>query len=175
MKAAAVTLYKVANDIRWLASGPRQGLQELRIPANEPGSSMMPGKVNPTQCEALLMVCLTVIGQDTIVTMAGAEGNFELNAFRPIVISNHLRSARLLADSCHSFRVYLVEGAELNRQTIDSNVDRALMTLTALTPELGHERSAEIVRYAVEHDLAARDAAAQLGVDEEILKRAFGR
>lgn len=174
MKSAAVTLYKIANDIRWLASGPRQGMQELRIPANEPGSTVMPGKVNPTQAEALLMVCITVIGQDTIVTMAGAEGNFELNAFRPIVISNHLRSARLLADACRSFRVHLIEGAELNRATIDSNVSRAVMTIASLTPAIGHERAAEIVRHAIEHDLPAREAAQQLGVEDELLRNAFG-
>lgn len=174
LKSAAVTLFKIANDIRWLASGPRQGLGELRIPANEPGSTMMPGKVNPTQAEAMLMVCLTVIGQDTTVTMAGAEGNFELNAFRPIVISSVLRSVRLLADTSHSFRVHLVEGTELNQPAIDANVARSLMTLTALTPHLGHDRAAEIVRYALDNDLSARAAATELGVDESEIRRALG-
>lgn len=173
MKSAAVTLFKVANDVRWLASGPRQGLHELLIPANEPGSSMMPGKVNPTQAEALLMVCLTVIGQDTTVAMAGAEGNFQLNAFRPIVINSYLRSARILTDSTRNFRVFLIEGAQLNRKRIDANVDRAIMTLTALAPHVGHERAAEIVRHALEHDLGAREAAEQLGVDPEVIRRAL--
>lgn len=173
LKSAAVTLFKIANDLRWLASGPRQGLHELIIPANEPGSSMMPGKVNPTQAEALLMVCLTVIGQDTTVAMAGAEGNFQLNAFRPIVISSYLRSARLLTDSTHNFRIFLVEGAQLNRKRIDSNVDREIMTLTALAPHVGHERAAEIVRHALEHDLGAREAAEQLGVDPDVIRLAL--
>ncbi len=174
LKSAAVSLYKIANDIRWLASGPRQGLSELRIPANEPGSTMMPGKVNPTQAEAMLMVCLTVIGQDTTVTMAGAEGNFELNAFRPIVINSVLRSIRLLTDSSRSFRIHLVEGTGLNQSVIDANVAKSLMTLTALTPHLGHDRAAEIVRYALDKDLTAREAAMALGVDESEIRRALG-
>ena len=165
LKSTAVTLFKIANDLRWLASGPRHGLQELRIPANEPGSSIMPGKVNPTQAEAMLMACLQVIGNDTTVAMAGAEGNFELNAFRPIVISNYLRSADLLADACRNLRRFLVEGAELNLRQLRANVDRSVMVVTALSPIIGYERAAAIAHHAMEHDLEVRDAALRLGVD----------
>lgn len=168
LKSAAVTLFKIANDLRWLASGPRSGLQELRIPANEPGSTIMPGKVNPTQAEAMLMVCLQVIGQDTTVAMAGAEGNFELNAFRPIVISNYLRSAALLADAGTNLRIFLVEGAELNLRQLRADVDRSVMVVTALSPIIGYERAAAIAHHAMEDDLDVRQAALDLGVEAEI-------
>src|SRR6202167_783551 len=115
LKAAAVALFKIANDLRWLGSGPRTGLHELMLPANEPGSSIRPGKVNPTQAEAMLMVAIQVIASDVAVTMGGAEGNFELNAFRPILISNYLHSALILANMCDHFREFMIEGAELNR------------------------------------------------------------
>ncbi|MHB1166576.1 MAG: class II fumarate hydratase [Candidatus Nanopelagicales bacterium] len=167
LKSTAVTLFKIANDLRWLASGPRHGLQELRIPANEPGSTIMPGKVNPTQAEAMLMVCLQVIGQDTTVAMAGAEGNFELNAFRPIVISNYLRSASLLADSCRNLSRFLVHGAELNQRQLRINLDRSVMVVTALSPLIGYERAAAIAHHAMENDLDVRDAALRLGVDPD--------
>lgn len=167
LKSAAVTLFKIANDLRWLASGPRHGLQELHIPANEPGSSIMPGKVNPTQTEAMLMVCLQVIGQDTTIAMAGAEGNFELNAFRPIVISNYLRSAILLADACHNLGRFLVQGAELNTRQLRINLDRSVMVVTALSPVIGYERAAAIAQHAMAHDIDVREAALQLGVDPE--------
>lgn len=165
LKSAAVTLYKIANDLRWLASGPRSGLQELRIPANEPGSSIMPGKVNPSQAEATLMACIQVVGLDTAVTMAGAEGNFELNAFRPIVINDYLTSAALLADAVRNLNDFLIRGTELNLPQIASNLDRSVMVITALSPIIGYERSAAIAMHAMEHDLPAREAALLLGVD----------
>ncbi|MFA7323422.1 MAG: class II fumarate hydratase [Candidatus Nanopelagicales bacterium] len=165
LKSAAVTLFKIANDLRWLASGPRNGLQELRIPANEPGSTIMPGKVNPSQLEAMLMACIQVMGLDTAVALAGAEGNFELNAFRPIVINNYLHSSRLLADASRNLTDFLVEGAELNLRQIAANLDRSVMVITALSPVIGYERSTAIARYAMEHDLPVRDAALHFGVD----------
>ncbi|MDI1289038.1 MAG: class II fumarate hydratase [bacterium] len=167
LKSAAVTLFKIANDLRWLASGPRHGLQELRIPANEPGSTIMPGKVNPTQAEAMLMVCLQVIGHDVTIAMAGAEGNFELNAFRPIVISNYLRSATLLADSCRNLSTFLVHGAELNLRQLQINLDRSVMVVTALSPLIGYERAATIAQHAMDNDIDVRDAALSMGVDPE--------
>lgn len=168
IKAAAVTLFKIANDLRWLASGPRAGLQELRIPANEPGSTIMPGKVNPTQAEATLMACLSVMGHDHTVAMAGAEGNFELNAFRPIVIDEYLRSVRLLSDASDSLRTHLVNGATLNRGRLRDDVERSVMVITALTPVVGHERTAAIVTLALESDLSVREAALRSGVDAEV-------
>ena len=165
LKSAAATLFKIANDLRWLASGPRHGLQELIIPANEPGSSIMPGKVNPSQAEAMLMVCLQVIGNDTTVALAGAEGNFELNAFRPIVISNYLHSAALIADASVNLSRYLIDGAVVNERQVASNVGRAVMTATALSPVIGYERTANVVRRALEDDLAIRDAALAEGID----------
>ncbi len=125
---------KIANDIRWLASGPRCGLGELILPANEPGSSIMPGKVNPTQCEAMVMVCIQVIVDDSCVAFAGSQGNFELNAMRPIIINNVLHSARILADACEKFRDFCIEGTKLNRDKIEEFVDRSLMLVTALSP-----------------------------------------
>lgn len=165
LKSAAATLFKIANDLRWLASGPRHGLQELIIPANEPGSSIMPGKVNPSQAEAMLMVCLQVMGNDTTVALAGAEGNFELNAFRPIVISNYLHSAALIADASVNLSRYLIDGAVVNERQVASNVGRAVMTATALSPVIGYERTANVVRRALEDDLAIRDAALAEGID----------
>lgn len=171
LKSAAVTLYKIADDVRWLASGPRQGLGELRIPANEPGSTIMPGKVNPSQAEVLMMVCIQVLGHDTAVSMAGAEGNFELNAFRPIVIHDFLTSAELLADATTSFRSYLVEGTVVDRQRLAANVEGSVMVVTALAPEIGYDRAAEIVRRAVEEDADVRDVARGMGVDPRIIDR----
>src|SRR5262249_40170473 len=127
LKAAAVTLFKIANDLRWLGSGPRTGIHELILPANEPGSSIMPGKVNPTQAEAMLMVAIQVIASDVAVTMGGAEGNFELNAFRPLLISNYLHSALILADMCDHFRTFMVDGAQLNEPRLKENIDRSVM------------------------------------------------
>ena len=168
LKAAAVTLYKIANDLRWLGSGPRTGLGELIFPANEPGSSIMPGKVNPTQAEAMLMVAIQVIGSDVAVTMGGAEGNFELNAFRPILISNYLHSALILADMCDHFRQFMVEGATVNEARLKDNIDNSVMMVTALSPVIGYDQAAVISYYAIEHNLTLRQAALANGVSEEL-------
>src|SRR6516164_6620460 len=132
LKAAAVTLFKIANDLRWLGSGPRTGIHELIFPSNEPGSSIMPGKVNPTQAEAMLMVAIQVIASDLAVTMGGAEGNFELNAFRPILIDNYLHSALIMADMCDHFRQFMIAGADLNQPKLNENIERSVMMVTAL-------------------------------------------
>ncbi|GAA4256775.1 class II fumarate hydratase [Dactylosporangium darangshiense] len=171
LRGIAVTLFKFANDLRWLGSGPRTGLHELDLPANEPGSSIMPGKVNPTQAEATLMVCIQVIGSDTAVAMAGSEGNFELNAFRPIVISNVLHSVRILADMTDHLRRFLVEGVRLNEERLRGNVDRSVMMVTALSPVIGYDKASEIAHFAIDHDLTLKDAALQRGVDEELYDR----
>jgi fumarate hydratase, class II len=171
LKAAAVTLYKIANDLRWLGSGPRTGLRELILPSNEPGSSIMPGKVNPTQAEAMLMVAIQVIASDIAVTMGGAEGNFELNAFRPVLISNYLHSALILADMCDHFREYMVEGAELNRAQLTQNIDQSVMMVTALSPVIGYDQASVIAHYAIDHDLTLRQAALANGVSQELFDR----
>jgi fumarate hydratase, class II len=171
LKAAAVTLYKIANDLRWLGSGPRTGLRELILPANEPGSSIMPGKVNPTQAEAMLMVAIQVIASDVAVTMGGAEGNFELNAFRPVLISNYLHSALILADMCDHFREFMVEGAELNRAQLTQNIDQSVMMVTALSPVIGYDQASVIAHYAIDHDLTLKQAALANGVSEELFDR----
>jgi len=168
LKAAAVSLFKVANDLRWLGSGPRTGIRELIFPANEPGSSIMPGKVNPTQAEAMLMVAIQVIAADVAVSMAGSEGNFELNAFRPIVISNYLHSALIMADMCDHFRRFMVEGARLNHATLTENIDRSVMMVTALSPVIGYDKAAAISYYAIDHDLTLKQAALANGVPEEL-------
>src|SRR5262249_9344292 len=142
--ALAVALMKIANDVRWLASGPRTGFGELNLPDNEPGSSIMPGKVNPTQCEALVMVCIQVMAEDSAVAFAGSQGNFELNAMRPVIISNFLHAARILADATDRFRTYCVEGIELNLPQIGAHVERSLMLVTALAPEIGYDKAAAI-------------------------------
>ena len=159
LRGLAVALMKIANDIRWLASGPRCGIGELRLPANEPGSSIMPGKVNPTQCEAMIMVCIQVFAADYAVAFAGSQGNFELNTMRPIVIYNFLHSARLLADACENFRVFCVDGIELNRKRIAEFVEKSLMVATALSPSIGYDAAAEIAMNAAEQDLTLREAA----------------
>ena len=171
LKSVAVTLYKIANDLRWLGSGPRAGLAELVLPSNEPGSSIMPGKVNPTQAEAMLMVCMEVMGSDVTVQMAGAEGNFELNTFRPVVINAYLRSARLLADMCDHFRTFLVEGTRLNQAKITHDVERSVMLVTALAPTIGYDRAAAIAHDAVQGDLTLREAALRNGVSAELFDR----
>jgi len=171
LKAAAVTLYKIANDLRWLGSGPRTGLRELILPANEPGSSIMPGKVNPTQAEAMLMVAIQVIASDVAVTMGGAEGNFELNAFRPVLISNYLHSALILADMCDHFREFMIEGAELNRAQLTQNIDQSVMMVTALSPVIGYDQASVIAHYAIDHDLTLKEAALANGVSEELFDR----
>lgn len=171
LKAAAVTLFKIANDLRWLGSGPRAGLMELLLPANEPGSSIMPGKVNPTQAEAMLMVCIQIMASDVAVQMGGAEGNFELNAFRPILIDNFLHSALIMADMCDHFRLYLIEGAKLDPAQLKANVDRSVMMVTALSPIIGYDRAAEISYYAIDHNLTLKEAALAHGVDESLYDR----
>jgi len=171
LRAAAVSLFKIANDLRWLGSGPRTGLGELLFPDNEPGSSIMPGKVNPTQAEAMLMVAITVIAADVAVSMAGAEGNFELNAFRPVLIANYLHSARILADMCDRFREYMVEGTKLNQAKLKDNIDRSVMMVTALSPVIGYDKAAEISYYAIDHDLTLKEAALAKGVSEDLYDR----
>jgi fumarate hydratase, class II len=171
LKAAAVTLFKIANDLRWLGSGPRTGIHELILPSNEPGSSIMPGKVNPTQAEAMLMVAIQVIASDVAVTMGGAEGNFELNAFRPILISNYLHSALILADMCDHFRKFMVDGAQLNERKLDENIDRSVMMVTALSPVIGYDQASVISHYAIDHDLTLKQAALAKGVSEDLFDR----
>src|SRR6266480_3400110 len=168
LKAAAVTLFKIANDLRWLGSGPRTGIGELIFPANEPGSSIMPGKVNPTQAEAMLMVAIQVISSDVAVSMGGAEGNFELNTFRPILINNYPHSALIMADMCDHFREFMVEGAKLNEARLKENIDRSVMMVTALSPVSGYDKAAAISYYAIDHDLALKPAALANGVSEEL-------
>jgi fumarate hydratase, class II len=171
LKAAAVTLFKIANDLRWLGSGPRTGLGELLFPENEPGSSIMPGKVNPTQAEAMLMVAIEVIASDVAVSMGGAEGNFELNAFRPVLIANYLHSALIIADMCDHFREFLVEGTELNQAKLKENIDRSVMMVTALSPVIGYDQAAAISYYAIDHNLTLKEAALAKGVSEELFDR----
>jgi len=171
LKAAAVTLFKIANDLRWLGSGPRTGIHELLFPENEPGSSIMPGKVNPTQAEAMLMVAIQVIASDVAVTMGGAEGNFELNAFRPILISNYLHSALIMADMCDHLREFMVEGTKLNEARLKDNIDRSVMMVTALSPVIGYDKAAAISYYAIDHDQTLKQAALANGVSEELYDR----
>ncbi|MFJ6564135.1 class II fumarate hydratase [Streptomyces sp. NPDC091412] len=163
LRALAVPLMKIANDIRWLASGPRCGLAELSLPANEPGSSIMPGKVNPTQCEAMVMVCIQVLAEDTAVAFAGSQGNFELNAMRPVVINNFLHAATILADACTKLRQYCVEGTRLNRDQIDRYVDRSLMLVTALSPVIGYDKASAIAHRADDEGTTLREAALASG------------
>jgi fumarate hydratase class II len=171
LRNLSVALFKFANDMRWLGSGPRSGLGELILPPNEPGSSIMPGKVNPTQAEALLMVCLQVRGNDSVVAAAGAEGNFELNAFRPVAISDFLHSARILTDSCDCFRRFLVEGARLNEARLAADVARSVMMVTALSPVIGYDQAAAIAHLAMTEDLTLRDAALACGVSADLYDR----
>jgi fumarate hydratase class II len=166
LKTLAVSLFKIANDVRWLASGPRAGLGELRIPENEPGSSIMPGKVNPTQCEAMTMLCAQIIGNDVAVNVGGASGNFELNVFRPLIARNFLHSARLLADGCTSFRIHCAEGIEPDRARIDEHLRASLMLVTALNPHVGYDKAAQIAKKAHKEGTTLRDAAIALGVSE---------
>jgi fumarate hydratase class II len=163
LRGAAVALMKIANDMRWLASGPRCGLGELQLPANEPGSSIMPGKVNPTQCEAMVMIAIQVIGEDTAIAFAGSQGNFELNAMRPIIINNFLHSATILADGCEKFRTYSVEGTELNQVRIKAHVDNTLMLVTALSPVIGYQNAAHIAEDADASGSTLRAAALRSG------------
>ena len=163
LKTLAVSLMKIANDVRWLASGPRSGLGELTIPENEPGSSIMPGKVNPTQCEALTMACVQVLGNDVAIGVGGASGNFQLNVFRPVVIHNFLQSVRLLADGMDSFERHCVRGMEPNRARITELVEQSLMLVTALNPHIGYDRAAEIAKKAHAEGSSLRAAALASG------------
>jgi len=163
LKTVAVSLFKIANDIRWLASGPRSGIGEVVLPANEPGSSIMPGKVNPTQCEAMTMVCTQVMGNDTAITFAGASGNFELNVYRPVIAFNILQSIRLLAEACNSFLVNAVEGIEPNEQRIHENLYNSLMLVTALNPHIGYDKAAKVAKKAHTENLSLREAIVELG------------
>ena len=164
LKTLAASLTKIANDIRWLASGPRSGIGEITIPANEPGSSIMPGKVNPTQCEAMTMLCAQVFGNDVTINFSGASGNFELNVFMPVIIYNFLQSARLLSDGCDSFRENLATGIEPNRDRIRENVERSLMLVTALNPHIGYDNAAKIAKKAHAEKTTLREAAIASGL-----------
>jgi fumarate hydratase class II len=171
LKTAAVSLFKIANDFRWLGSGPRTGIHELIFPENEPGSSIMPGKVNPTQAEAMLMVAIQVMASDVAVSMGGAEGNFELNAFRPILIDNYLHSALIMADMCDHFREFMVEGTKLNEKKLTENIDNSVMMVTALSPIIGYDKAAAISYYAIDNNLTLKQAALAKGVSEELYDR----
>jgi fumarate hydratase class II len=163
LRGVAVALMKIANDMRWLASGPRCGIGELILPPNEPGSSIMPGKVNPTQCEAIVMICIQVIGEDTAVAFAGSQGNFELNAMRPIVINNFLHAATILADGSDKFRTYSVDGTQLNLPKIEEFLNRSLMLVTALSPEIGYDKASAIAHAAMDNNQTLREAALASG------------
>jgi fumarate hydratase class II len=162
LKTLAVSLYKIANDIRLLSCGPRAGFAELKIPANEPGSSIMPGKVNPTQCEALAMIAVQVMGNDVAATFGGASGYLEMNVYKPLLIFNITKSVRIMADGCTNFRRFLVEGTEPNLKQIGNFVERSLMLVTALSPVIGYDKASQIAHYALDHDLTLKEAALQL-------------
>lgn len=167
VKALAADLMKIANDVRWLASGPRCGIGELTIPENEPGSSIMPGKVNPTQCEAMTMVCVQVMGHDTTIGLAASQGNFQLNVFMPVMIYDFLESVNLLADACDSFRRNCAEGIRPNRERIDENLRKSLMLVTALNPHIGYENAAKIAKLAHKEGTTLKEAALKLGLVSE--------
>jgi fumarate hydratase, class II len=167
LRTLAVSLYKIANDIRLMSCGPRAGFAELKIPANEPGSSIMPGKVNPTQAEALTMIAAQVMANDVAVGLGGAGGYLEMNVYKPLIIFNLMQSITLLTGGCRNFRRFLVEGAEPDRRKIAGDVDRSLMLVTALTPLIGYDKASEIAHYALEHDLSLKQAALQLGYVSE--------
>jgi len=163
LKTIASSLFKIANDIRWLASGPRSGIGEILIPENEPGSSIMPGKVNPTQCEAMTMVCTQVMGNDATITVAGASGNFELNVYRPVIAYNIIQSIRLLTDACSSFREHCVDGVEANVERIHTNLYNSLMLVTALNPHIGYDKATEVAKKAYNDNSSLREAIVALG------------
>lgn len=164
LKTLAASLMKIANDIRWLGSGPRCGLGELHLPENEPGSSIMPGKVNPTQCEAMTMVCVQVMGNDAAIGVAGSQGNFELNVFKPVMIYNLLHSVTLISDSCHMFTKYCVNGIKVNREKIDYYLHNSLMLVTALTPHIGYDMAAKTAHHAHMKNISLKEACVELGV-----------
>ena len=163
VRTLAVSLMKIANDIRWLSSGPRCGLGELSLPKNEPGSSIMPGKVNPTQAEAMTMVCVQVMGNDTAITIAGSQGNFELNVFKPLMIYNFVQSCNLLADACRNFTEFCVDGIEANETNIAHNVNNSLMLVTALSPIIGYDKAAKIAHDAHVNHTTLKEEAIKLG------------
>lgn len=163
MKGLATALFKIANDVRWLSSGPRAGLSEITIPENEPGSSIMPGKVNPTQCEAMTMLCAQVMGNDVACSIGGASGNFELNVYKPLMIHNFMQSARLLKDGCDSFRKHCVDGIAPNLPRIEENLRKSLMLVTALNPHIGYDKAAEIAKKAHKEGTTLKEAAMALG------------
>lgn len=163
LRRMAIAFFKIGNDIRWLASGPRCGLSEIFLPANEPGSSIMPGKVNPTQCEALTMVASQVIGNDAAVAFAGSQGNFELNVYKPVIIANILQSIRLLADVALNFTEKCLVGIEPNQKKLSENIQKSLMLATALNPEIGYDKAAQVVKKAYAEEISLKEAAVQLG------------
>ena len=164
LKTIAVSLMKIANDIRWLGSGPRCGIGEIILPANEPGSSIMPGKVNPTQCEAMTMVCAQVMGNDVTVGLAGAGGNFELNVFKPVLVHNLLQSIRLMADACNSFTDHCIAGIKADKTNIEKNLQNSLMLVTALNRRIGYDRAAKVAQKAYAQKMTLKEAAVALGV-----------
>jgi fumarate hydratase, class II len=163
LKTLACALMKIANDIRWLGSGPRCGLGELELPENEPGSSIMPGKVNPTQCEAMTMVCVQVMANDTAITMAGSQGNFELNVYKPVMIYNFLQAVDLLSDSCRLFNKYCIQGLKANKSRINYFLNNSLMLVTALNPVIGYDKAAQIAHKALREEISLREACLALG------------
>lgn len=163
LKALAADLMKIANDVRWLASGPRCGIGEITIPENEPGSSIMPGKVNPTQSEAITMIAVQVMGNDATIGFAASQGNFELNVFKPVILYNFLQSARLLADGIRSFNDHCAVGIEPNQEVITKNLNESLMLVTALNPHIGYEKAAQIAKLAHKEGKTLKEAALKLG------------
>lgn len=167
LKALAANLMKIANDVRWLASGPRCGLGEIKIPENEPGSSIMPGKVNPTQCESMTMVCVQVMGNDAAIGFAASQGNFELNVFMPVIIYNFMQSVHLLADSIHSFNIHCVSGITANQQQMEYYLHHSLMLVTALNPHIGYENAAKCAKKAYQENISLKEACVALGLLSE--------
>ncbi len=163
LKVVAGSIFKIANDIRWLASGPRSGIGELELPANEPGSSIMPGKVNPTQCEAMTMLCTQIIGNDTTIMMAGASGNFELNVYRPVIAYNILQSIQLLSDGINSFTKHAIKGIKPNKERISQNLYNSLMLVTALNPHIGYDKASEVAKKAYKDKTTLRASIIELG------------
>jgi fumarate hydratase class II len=164
LKALACALMKIANDIRWMGSGPRCGLGELSLPENEPGSSIMPGKVNPTQSEAMTMVCVQVMGNDAAIGFAGSQGNFELNVFKPVMIHNLLHSITLLSDACGLFAEHCVDGIQVNREKIKSYLESSLMLVTALSPHIGYDNAAAVAKKAHHDGTTLKEACLALGL-----------
>ena len=163
LKGIAITLNKISNDIRFLASGPRSGIGEISLPANEPGSSIMPGKINPTQCEALTMVCAHIIGNDTSISFGAAQGHFQLNVFKPMMASNLIESCKLLADACNSFNTNCLKGIKANKEVITKKLNNSLMLVTALNPKIGYYKAAEIANKAHENGTTLKEEAIKLG------------